>query len=80
MKKDSKGNDYIDIDNIRVTLVRAINRTAANNWPGCDVIRIQAYVDPANTSALHRGAEFPVNTKDEIIDLVRVLLEIHKIK
>jgi hypothetical protein len=80
MNKDSKGNDYLDIDNIRVTLVRAANRTQSNNWPGCDVIRIQAYVDPANSSVLHRGAEFPVKTKNEIIDLVRVLLEMHKIK
>jgi hypothetical protein len=79
MHKDSKGNDYLEIGNIRVSLVRSSNRTAAKNWPGCDVIRIQAYRGNANSS-LHKGAEFPVNSKNEIVDLVRVLLELHRIK
>lgn len=79
MGKDSKNNDYLEIGNIRVSLVRATNRTASKNWPGCDVIRIQAYRGNTN-SALHKGAEFPVNSKNEIIDLVRILLEMHRIK
>jgi hypothetical protein len=58
--RDGAGNEYIEVDNVRITYVPADRRDAAKNWAGQDVVRIQARRDDG-TNALHMGAEFPVD-------------------
>ncbi|WP_167597978.1 hypothetical protein [Leeuwenhoekiella sp. ZYFB001] len=77
MERDSKGNIYTEIKNIRLTYVKSANRAPDKDWPGSDVIRIQAYRDGTSKS-LHRGAEIPVDKKEDVIDIVSELLKIHK--
>lgn len=77
MKTDKKGNRYTEIKNIRLSYIKSINRKPDKDWPGVDVIRIQAYKD-GNSNSLHQGAEMPINKKEDIIDFIRELLEIHK--
>ena len=77
MKKDSKGNSYTEVRNIRLTIVKSENRRPDKDWPGMDVIRIQAYRNLTSNS-LHKGA-ISVSKKEDIIELIRKLLEIHKI-
>lgn len=43
-----------------------------------DVIRIQSYIG-TKTKSLHLGAEIQISKKEEVIDLIRALLEIHKV-
>jgi len=39
--------------------------------PGCDVVRIQAYKDdPAVSKALFQGAEFPVESHKQVVELI----------
>ena len=77
METDSKGNRYTEIKNIRLSYIKSTDRKPDKDWPGMDVIRIQAYRDE-NSKSLHRGAEIPIDKKEDIIDLIRELLEIHK--
>lgn len=77
MKIDSKGHIYTEIKNIRLTYVKSSNRRPDKDWPEMDVIRIQAY-RTGKSNSLHRGAEIPIDKKEDVIDLIRGLLEIHK--
>lgn len=64
MQVDSKGNSYVEVENIRITYVKQINRLGAKDWPGTDVIRIQAYRG-GGTNQMHMGAEYPIyDSKD----------------
>ncbi|GEM59271.1 hypothetical protein B0A78_08625 [Flavobacterium columnare NBRC 100251 = ATCC 23463] len=65
-KKDSKGNIYIELENIRITYVEKQKRSNLKNWPNADVLRIQAKKDGISNS-LHRGAEFPLYKKEKSI-------------
>ena len=78
MKIDGKGNRYNEIKNQRISYIKSGNRKPDKDWPGVDVIRIQAYKG-GNTNSLHLGAEMPIEKKEDIIDVIRELLEIHKI-
>jgi hypothetical protein len=66
--KDSAGNPYIDIDNVRVTMVdKSGNPT--KDWAGSvKYLRVQAYTGRGNS--LHRGAEFPVDDIKKILDFI----------
>lgn len=66
--RDSKGNIYIEVGNLRITYVEQKNRSSAKNWPGADVIRIQAHRDSTSKS-LHQGAEYPVVNEKSIYNL-----------
>jgi hypothetical protein len=74
MDHDNRGNAYEDLNNIRITYVRAETRNENSNWSGSDVIRIQAYKGENRTGGLHRGAEMPVNGSGDLIDLAMRLL------
>jgi len=77
METDSKNNKYIDLDNIRLTLVKGEKRKPEKDWYGSDVLRIQAYKG-TESSSLHMGAEIPIESKEKIIELVQVLLRFYK--
>lgn len=62
--KDSKGNIYFDVHNIRIT---KLNST----WGGNPGIRIQAY--QGKGKKLHRGAELPIQNKEVAFDLFNVI-------
>ena len=75
---DSKNNKYIDLKNIRISYVDHKNRPVNKNWPGADVIRIQAYRGD-RTNALHQGAELPISNKRDIVNLIDVLVVFYKV-
>ncbi len=64
------------VGNIRVTYVPATDRTEMQNWAGSDVLRVQAYRD-SESDALHKGAEFPVNTPEAFVDLISGLCSVY---
>lgn len=72
-KRDSKGNIYIDVQNIRITFVRHENRSNLKDWPNADVLRIQAYRGD-ESNALHQGAEYPIYNNESINKLIEALL------
>lgn len=65
--KDSKGNIYIEVGNLRITYVEQKNRSSLKDWPSADVIRIQAYRN--SSKALHKGAEYPVENEKSVYNL-----------
>ena len=67
-KIDSKGNTYIEVGNLRLSYIEQKNRSNTKDWPGADVIRIQAYRDSVS-KALHQGAEYPVYDEKDIYKL-----------
>lgn len=73
---DSRDNIFVDLENIRISYVESSNRSSDKDWPGADVLRIQAY--RGEGSALHKGAELPIHDKDNIVDLIEVLIKIYK--
>ena len=66
---DKNGNFYVNVGNIRITYIPKESRSEAKNWAGESVIRIQAYRNGHN-SALHSGAEYPVEGVKSIMDLI----------
>jgi len=79
MNKDSRGNDFLEIDNLRITLVRSANRNPNKDWPGQDVVRFQSKRNSTSNS-LHQGAEIPIPNDAKIVEIISALVEIHKIK
>jgi hypothetical protein len=71
IEKDTPGNPYVEVGNVRITLVPKSKRQSAKDWAGHDVIRIQSYRDDTSVSrALHRGAEFPVESHKQVVELI----------
>ena len=66
-KKDSKGNLYIEVGNLRISYIKQKNRSSLKDWPSADVIRIQAY--RGEGKSLHQGAEYPVENEKSIYNL-----------
>lgn len=77
MKQDQSGNLYVEVDNLRLTYVRAGRRTDAANWAGPDVIRVQSYRGDG-TRALHLGAEFPVGSGTQFVELIEKLCLLYR--
>ncbi len=71
---DTKGNKYIQIENVRITYVNKIRRPVAKNWSNQDVIRIQALKD---NGGLHIGAEYPIYNNDSIPLLVSAIVKLN---
>ena len=72
MEYDKKnGNPFVDVGNIRITYIDKKTRQPSSNWSDSDTIRFAAYKNDKDSS-LHKGAEIPVRTKDEIIDLIEI--------
>ena len=65
METDNAGNNYFDVENIRIT---ALPRTWDNNKPG---LRIQAY--KGKGEALFQGAEIPVADKQTAYELIKAI-------
>ena len=68
--KDGAGNPYIDVANVRITLVSNQQRDA--DWTGGEYrhcIRIQAYRGGESRS-LHMGAEIPLNSQSDAFSFV----------
>lgn len=42
LQKDSSNHPYLEVENLRLTYVSSKDRLPDKDWPGCDVIRIQA--------------------------------------
>jgi hypothetical protein len=79
IQKDNKGNSFVEIGSIRLTYVDKSTRQSSKNWSDSDTIRISAYKNDFDNS-LHMGAEIPINTNDEILDLIQALCILHKDK
>lgn len=73
---DSAGNVCRDVDNLRITYVPAASREHAKNWAGQDVLRVQSYRGGDN-AALHRGAEFPIESPDSFVALLSALCSVY---
>ena len=75
--KDGKGQPFITVGNVRVTLVPADKRSSALNWAAGECkyyIRIQAYKDnPDISQSLHPGTEFPVTNHKEVCALLSAI-------
>lgn len=72
IKKDSKGNSYVEVDNLRITYVDCKNRSSIKDWPNADVLRVQAYRGGANKS-LHQGAEYPIYNDKSAYNLIEAI-------
>lgn len=71
IKTDGSRNPYVEVSNVRITHVPRSQRQSAKDWAGSDVIRIQAYKDdPAVSKALFPGAEFPVESHKQVVELI----------
>jgi len=70
------GHVYIEVGNLRITYVPSKDRPPEKDWPGCDVIRIQAYRDSVS-SALHRGAELPITGISGMRQMVKAIRKIY---
>lgn len=69
-KIDSKGNEYFDVDNIRVTSI-------GNTWGGNSGIRIQAY--KGKGKSLHRGAELPASDPATAYRLIAAIVAAYEL-
>lgn len=76
MERDSAGHLFVDIDNIRITYIPAADRNTEADWAGSDVLRIQSYRG-TETSALHRGGEFPVGSIDAFSQFIAALCRVY---
>ena len=65
MQSDNKGNQYVDVDNIRITCV-------GKTWGGDSGIRIQAY--KGDGKKLHQGAELPVPDEATAYKLIAAIV------
>ncbi len=72
---DSAGNQYMDVGNVRVTLVFAKDRAAEKEWAGAPVIRIQAYRNEKDR-ALCPGAEYPIAKDKDLEELAWAILSL----
>lgn len=69
---DSKGNEYVNVNNARITIVK--KRSESKDWAGTTVLRFQAY----RNGGLHMGAEIPIESDKDVMDIVRGILELTK--
>ncbi|KGE84807.1 MAG: hypothetical protein NXI01_10005 [Gammaproteobacteria bacterium] len=76
MLTDGAGNKYVEFENIRFTIVKQNERDSSKDWPESDVLRIQAYRN-SESKSLHRGAEIPIKSKEDLIKIVKSILEIY---
>lgn len=78
MNYDSAGHLYADVDNIRITYIPSTDRDQNSDWAGSDVIRVQAYKQPGTSDkSLHRGAEFPIGSAEEFVNLLSGLCSVY---
>jgi hypothetical protein len=73
IQTDSAGNEFVEVGNIRITLVLAEKRDTEKDWAGSPVLRIQAYRD-SESKALFPGAEYPVRRLSDVSEMIEALL------
>lgn len=75
--RDSAGNPYIEIDNIRITMVDKTDKPNKDWAKSPKYLRIQAYKKGRISShkSLHMGAEFPVTEVKKILDFISSVSE-----
>jgi hypothetical protein len=73
-QRDSKGHIYGEVRNVRITYIPAADRAPEKDWPGSDVIRINALKE---AGGLHMGAEFPVPTPEHFASFVGTFCQIY---
>ena len=78
MEIDSKGNQYEEVSNIRITYVSQQSRTEINNWSEGDVLRIQAYRNLEEKS-LHIGPEIDLRSRSTILELIEALCRLYRV-
>lgn len=71
MPKDEKGNQFVNVSNIRITYVSKRSRSSIKDWSEGDVLRIQAYRGKGN--ALYQGPELDLKEPDTILELIEAL-------
>ncbi|HHW41586.1 MAG TPA: hypothetical protein GXX19_10640 [Syntrophomonadaceae bacterium] len=74
IQTDAKGQPYVEVENVRITYVKAVQRDPGKDWPGCDDLRIQAYRGDG-TKSLHMGAELPISGW-EVLSELKAALEV----
>ena len=74
---DQADHAYVEIENIRLTYIPAVDRSCEQDWAGHDVIRMQSYKN-TTTKSLHRGAEIPISTPDVLLQLISGLCLIYR--
>jgi hypothetical protein len=79
LRTDSAGQQYIDVDTVRLTYVPREMRTEKKDWAGRPVIRIQAYRE-GTSGPLHQGAEFPVDSREEVLSFVEAFCQLCRLK
>ena len=67
VQQDGKGNDYIDVGNIRITYLEKCSWDSAS--PG---LRVQAYRD-GQSNSLHQGAEIPIKTPKIALEVIAAI-------
>lgn len=78
VSRDSAGNPYIEIDNVRITMVDKTNKPYKDWAKSPKYLRFQAYKKGRNTlhKSLHMGAEFPVTEVKKILDFISSVSEV----
>ncbi|MDD4616572.1 MAG: hypothetical protein PHW76_05580 [Alphaproteobacteria bacterium] len=72
IQQDGKGNEYVRVENIRITYLPACS------WdPSSPGLRIQAYRDN-QTDALHQGAEIPIKNQQTALDVIAAIASLIK--
>jgi hypothetical protein len=74
--KDNKNHLFAEVGNCRVTYIPARDRSPDKDWAGSDVIRLQAYRG-ADSKALHMGAELPIESPAEFVELIAALCQLY---
>ena len=77
VEHDSRGQKYVDVRTARITYVRADQRAPEKNWPGMDVIRVQAYAD-GKGGKLYPGAEIPLESPNDAFELLMALCQLFR--
>jgi len=72
---DSAGDRYVEINNVRVTLVLAKDRPQGKDWAGQAVLRVQAYKN-AKGKAMHKGAELPAGEAKTILNFIEAVAQL----
>lgn len=70
-EKDSRGNPFVEVDNLRVTCV--LGRPSGKQWKKDAglFLRVQAY--KGSGKSLHRGAELPIKNLQALLKLISAI-------
>lgn len=80
MKTDRRGQQFVDVGEVRITLVVGKKRPPDADWAPGDVLRVQAYGRSKKTKkrVLRPGAEIPVGSPAQVLELIAAITELTK--